>query len=159
MGFINHSTTERMVGVLGGTSFFRSKYSVMSKYLFPVLHCSWNSARRAPIKRMAESSLGKMRVTRSRLRTSSFSRSWFFMFIWFLFFVLDSFFPTRKQEIKELIHPRKEPHASINQSWAWQTSGNGMQPLQAYGLIWGSGRPETGSSPKVAVNFLPETWD
>ena len=79
MGFINHSTTKRRVGVLGGTCFFRSKYSVMSKYLFPVLHCSWNSARRAPIKRMAESSLGKMRVTRSRLRTSSFSRSWEFV--------------------------------------------------------------------------------
>ena len=81
MGFIDHSTTERREGVLSGSCFLHSWYSDMSKYFFPVLHCSWNSERRAPMSRMAESSLGKIRITRSRLRTSSFSRSWEFVLL------------------------------------------------------------------------------
>ena len=58
-----------------GSCFFHSQYSAMSKYFFPLLHCSWNSARSVPIKWNSESSLGKIRITRSPLRTSSLSRS------------------------------------------------------------------------------------
>ena len=81
MEWMDHSTTERREGVLKGSCFFHSQYSAMSKYFFPVLHCSWNSERRAPMSRMAESSLGKIRITRSRLRTSSFSLSWEFVLL------------------------------------------------------------------------------
>ena len=71
-----HSTIARGEEVLNDSCFFHSWYSVMSRYFFPVLHCSWNSERRAPMRRMAESSFGKIRITRSRRRISSLSRSW-----------------------------------------------------------------------------------
>ncbi len=54
-----HSTIARVEEVLNDSCFFHSWYSVMSRYFFPVLHCSWNSERRSPMRRMAESSFGK----------------------------------------------------------------------------------------------------
>ncbi len=47
----------------------------MSKYFAPVTHCSSCSRSNAPIKRKADGALGKIRITRSRRRTSSLSRS------------------------------------------------------------------------------------
>ena len=44
-----------------------------------VCHCSLNSASRAPIKRNADSSLGKIRTTRSQRLISSLSRSCMFV--------------------------------------------------------------------------------
>ncbi len=106
MEFLDHSTTDRIEGVLRGSCFFHSQYSAMSKYFFPVLHCSWNSARRAPMSRIAESSLGKIRITRSRLRTSSFSRSWEFVLLSLIRYFLgkdkivsDSSKPSSRQSI------------------------------------------------------------
>lgn len=46
----------------------------MSKYLRSC-QVSFCSARSAPIKRSADASFGKMRITHSRRRTSSFNRS------------------------------------------------------------------------------------
>lgn len=50
---------------MSGSCFFHSKYSVISKYFFPVLHRSWNSERRAPMSRIAASSLGNSKDQRS----------------------------------------------------------------------------------------------
>lgn len=73
--FVQHDeAAESFVVSLAGSVFW-AKYSVRFRYTRPVCHPSWISISSAPISRINDCSLGKIRITRSLRISSSFKRS------------------------------------------------------------------------------------
>ena len=67
------------LAVVFGLFLRHSRYSAISRYFLPAAHFSSCSMSKAPMSRITDSRLGKMRMTRSRRRTSSFNRSTLFV--------------------------------------------------------------------------------